>query len=81
MVSAGAVSFITLEANGSSNCGRWGRRCRRARTHVHINTQGVVRGWGDGAGGDARPRGKSCFVVMFFLFAEASLSACVFDTQ
>lgn len=53
----------------------------RARTHVHIDTQGAVRGWGDGAGGDARPRGKSCFVVMFFLFAEASLSACVFDTQ
>lgn len=53
----------------------------RAHTHVHINTQGAVRGWGDGAGGDGRPRGKSCFVVMFFLFAEASLSACVFDTQ
>lgn len=52
----------------------------RAHTRAHKYTR-AVRGWGDGAGGDGRPRGKSCFVVMFFLFAEASLSACVFDTQ
>lgn len=80
VVSAGAVSFITLEANGSSNCRRWGRRTH-THTHIYRNTQRAIRGWGDGAGGHAGPQGRSCFVVMFFLLAEAPLSACVSDTQ
>lgn len=38
-----------------------------ADTNTHTDTHRAIRGWGDGAGGHARPRGKSWFVVMFFL--------------
>lgn len=62
VVSAGAVSFIILEANGSSDCGRGGGDTG-THTHTHIDRHRAVRG----AGGHARPQGKSCCVVMFFL--------------
>lgn len=39
VVSAGAISFITLKANGSSNCGRWGGGATRcAHTHTHTES-------------------------------------------